>query len=115
MSNMDFIRTEKNGIVLFQITLSRATVKEAMDFKDLLMDDIKMGKKKIVIDFSSCEFIDSTFLGVIVTSQKNAIEYDGKLSLVATKPAVESMFELTRVNKIIHTFSSVDDALASFN
>ena len=112
---MDFIRTEKNGVVLFQVALSRATVKEAKDFKDILMEDINLGKQNIVIDFSSCEFIDSTFLRVIVTSQKKAIENDGKIKLVATKPAVESMFELTRVNKIIHTFSSIDDALASFN
>jgi len=71
---MDFIRTEKNGVVLFQVALSRATVKEAKDFKDILMEDINLGKQNIVIDFSSCEFIDSTFLGVIVTSQKKAIE-----------------------------------------
>jgi anti-anti-sigma factor len=112
---MDFIRTENNGVVVYQVTLSRATVNDAMEFKQLLLDDVKLRKAKIVIDFSSCEFIDSTFLGVLVTSHKKASEYGGNIKLVADKPAVESMFEMTKVNRIINTFPTVDEALSSFN
>ena len=111
---MDIIRKEKADIVILQVKLSRATLKEADEFKKFLLNDINSGKKKILVDLSPCEFIDSTFLGALVISQKKISEYGGYIKLVAAHSAVRSMFELTRINKVFETFLSVDEALKSF-
>lgn len=111
---MDFIRKENNGVILFQVNLTRATLKEAEDFKSVLMKDINDGKKKIVVDLSGCEFIDSTFLGTLVISLKKVTSIGGDIKLVGFKPAVRSMFELTRISKVFETFGSTNEALRSF-
>jgi anti-anti-sigma factor len=111
---MDYLRKENNGVILLQVNLSRATLKEAEEFKIILMKDINDGKKKIVIDLSGCEFIDSTFLGTLVISLKKVTSIGGDIKLVGFKPAVRSMFELTRINKVFETFDTTNDAVKSF-
>jgi len=111
---MDFIRSEKNGVILLRINLVRATLKEAEEFKKILAQDVASGNKKIVIDLSYCEFVDSTFLGTIVISLKKVTAVGGDIKLVGFKPAVRSMFELTRISKVFETFESTDEALSSF-
>ena len=111
---MDLIRSEKKGIILFKVNLTRATLKEAEVFKNMLKKDIDSGQKKLVIDLSYCEFIDSTFLGTIVISLKKVTAVGGDIKLVGFKPAVRSMFELTRISKVFETFESTDEALSSF-
>ncbi|MBE0569989.1 MAG: STAS domain-containing protein [Ignavibacteriaceae bacterium] len=111
---MDLIRSEKKGIIIFRINLSRATLKEAEEFKNMLKKDIDSGKSKFVIDLSFCEFIDSTFLGTIVISLKKVTAIGGDIKLVGFQPAVRSMLELTRISKVFETFESTDEALSSF-
>ena len=111
---MDYIKKENNGVVVMQVNLVRATLKEAEEFKNILANDMSEGKKKIVIDLSSCDFIDSTFLGTLVISLKKVTAIGGDIKLVGFKPAVRSMFELTRINKVFETFGSIDEASNSF-
>jgi anti-anti-sigma factor len=111
---MDYMRSEKKGVVLFKVKLVRATLKEAEEFKNMLRKDIDSGHKKLVIDLSSCEFIDSTFLGTIVISLKKVTAVGGDIKLVGFQPAVRSMFELTRISKVFETFESSNEALNSF-
>ena len=111
---MDYIRSEKKGVVLLKVNLVRATLKEAEKFKNMLKKDIDSGQKKLVIDLSYCEFIDSTFLGTIVISLKKVTAVGGDIKLVGFQPAVRSMFELTRISKVFETFESTDEAVNSF-
>ena len=57
---MDFERTTNNRVVVLNVNLIRATLKEAEEFKNQLMEEISNGNKKIVVNLSRCEFIDST-------------------------------------------------------
>lgn len=111
---MDFIKSEINGVILLRVNLVRATLKEAEEFKNILNQGVDSGNNKIVIDLSYCEFVDSTFLGTIVLSLKKVTAVGGDIKLVGFKPAVQSMFELTRISKVFETFGSTDEALGSF-
>lgn len=112
---MFFIREEHNDVLVEVVDLARATLNEAEEFKLRLMEDIEKGYKKIVADLTSCEFIDSTFLGTLVISLKKVTSMGGDLRLVGFQPAVDSMFELTRMYRVFETFKTKEDALQSFN
>jgi anti-anti-sigma factor len=111
---MEFIREEKANVVVLTVKLKRATLVEAEEFKQTLVNDIQRGFQKIVVDLSSCEFIDSTFLGSLVVSLKKLTGLGGDLRLVGFQPAVHSMFELTRMYRVFESFKSVDEAVKSF-
>ena len=112
---MDFIQ-EKHGVVLVEVVnISRATMKEAEDFKQILLTDIEAGWRKIVVDLTDCEFIDSTFLGALVVSLKRITGLGGDLKLVGFQDAVNTMFQLTRMFRVFETFSTKEEAVKSFN
>lgn len=111
---MFFVSEEYGDILVEVVELTRATLNEAEEFKQRLTEDIERGYKKIVADLSACEFIDSTFLGTLVISLKKVTSLGGDLRLVGFKPAVHSMFELTRMYRVFETFSNKQDAINSY-
>ena len=98
----------------FTVNLERGTIKNADEFKQRLVSIINKGYNKIVIDVSSCTFIDSSFLGVLVSILKRTVSLSGDLKLVGFQPAVRSMFELTRMFRVFDTFSNPLEAVNSF-
>jgi anti-anti-sigma factor len=111
---MDFIQDKHGDILVEVVNLTRATLKEAEEFKLILTNDILTGWRKIIVDLSECEFIDSTFLGALVVSLKKVTGLGGDLRLVGFQPAVHSMFELTRMYRVFESFKTKDEALKSF-
>ncbi|MGE5496987.1 MAG: STAS domain-containing protein [Syntrophothermus sp.] len=111
---MDFIRTTVGNICIEKVNIERATLKEAEDFKQILMSDISGGFKNLVVDLTNCEFIDSTFLGALVVSLKKVTATGGDLKLVGFQPAVRAMFELTRMFRVFETYMTLDEAVESY-
>ena len=109
------IAEETFGDVVVQIVnVNRPSVKEAEKLKEIVSTNINNGATKLVVDLSACEFIDSTFLGVLVSSLRKISKVDGDLRLVGFKPAVKAMFELTRLFRVFETYSDLNDAVGSF-
>ncbi len=112
---MDFLRETHDDIVVEIVNLTRATLKEAEEFKQTLSQDIEMGSRKIIVDLSDCEFIDSTFLGALVVTLKKISNIGGDLRLVGFQPAVHSMFELTRMYRVFEAYKTKEEAIKSFS
>jgi len=101
-------------VPVITVNLSRATLTEVDAFSELIQSHIQQGYVRFIIDLSVCEFIDSTFLGVLITTIKKLTPKGGKLKLVGFQPAVMSMFQLTKIFRVFEAYYTVDDALKSF-
>lgn len=111
---MNFVEQRKGEVLLIGVNLARATLQEAEAFKSILFNAIENGNRKIVVDFSQCDFVDSTFLGALVVGLKRMTQAGGDIRLVGFKPAVRSMFELTRMHKVFDSYDTVEDAVNSY-
>lgn len=108
--------TEKHGdVIIVHVFLNRATLVKAVKFKDLITQLINSGTTKFVIDLGICEYIDSTFLGAMVSVLKKVNSLNGDLRLVYSKEMPSLVFVLTRMDKVFKVFNDLDTALASFN
>lgn len=112
---MKIIEKLVGDVFVETVNLERGTLIEAGMLKDILESRIAGGCTKFIVDISRCEFIDSTFLGVLVNALKNVAKAGGDLKLVGFKPAVHSMFELTRLYRVFETFPDAQSAIKSFN
>ncbi len=113
---MEYIAQEIRGdVVTNRVNLLRTTVNEANEIRNLLEEQIVFGHAKIVIDLSQCTHLDSTFIGVLVVTQKKLQEKGGELNLVEPLDPAKELFYLTGVSKMFNTFESAEDALRSFN
>ncbi len=112
---MECIKEKVGEVTYIQVNILRATLSEAEEFKNLLIATIDEGERKIIVDLSECEFIDSTFLGTLVVALKKLTALGGDLRLVGFQPAVHSMFELTRMYRVFESFKSKEEAVKSFS
>lgn len=112
---MEIVEEIIDDIVVEIINIDRATLREADTLKNLINRKIEVGYKKIIIDLSAVEFIDSTFLGIIVNTLKKVARLNGDLKLVGFKPAVRSMFELTRLFRVFESYGDLQEAIRSFS
>jgi anti-anti-sigma factor len=112
---MDFEKEFHNDVLIERVNLTRATFKEAEEFKSQLVMDIQEGWQKIVVDLSECEFIDSTFLGALVVTLKKVTAAGGDIRLIGFHSAVNSMFELTRMYRVFDSFRSREEAIESYS
>lgn len=92
------------------VFLNRATIEDAVGFKQFIMQVIESGEKNIIVDLSHTVFVDSTFLGVLVASLKILSKNDGELRLVVSKDAPSSIFVLTRMDKVFPIFKNFREA-----
>jgi anti-anti-sigma factor len=111
---MNFVEQKIGDVLVVGVNLARATLQEADSFKQLLFNAMEKGERKIVVDFSQCDFVDSTFLGALVVSLKRMTQVGGDIKLVGFRPAVRSMMELTRMHKVFDCYETVQDAVKSF-
>ena len=112
---MSFFSEKINDIVIETVEISRATFKEAENFKKQLNHDIDRGYIKIIVDLSKCAFIDSTFLSTIVTALKKVSKIGGNLKLASVHSETQALLELTGTVKVFEIYASKDEALKSFS
>ncbi len=110
---MSIITNNIKDVSIIVADVDRATTIVAESFKNSVKFEIASNNIKFIFDLSSCEFIDSTFLSAIVTSYKRIVEHGGSLKIVGLKPAVKSMFQLTRLDKIFEIYKNEKEALSS--
>lgn len=75
-------------------------VDEADEFREKLNYLINKGEKNFVLNFSRCTFIDSTGLGVLVSTYKKCEQLNGSFKLYSINEQVMKIFNLTRLDKV---------------
>ncbi|MBM4175780.1 MAG: STAS domain-containing protein [Ignavibacteria bacterium] len=112
---MNFTENKAQDIYIIGVKLSRTSIYMANEFKDFLNQAIDKKEKKILVDFSECDFIDSTFLGVLVIILKKVVAIGGSIRLVINNQNVKSSLEMTRMNKVFKVYDDLQTAISSFN
>jgi anti-sigma B factor antagonist len=74
---------------------------------------INAGVKKLVLDLSAAEYIDSTGVGIIALCSGKLNQAGGALRLSGAKGIVQQVFKVVKMDNIARTFASVEDAAAS--
>jgi len=86
-----------------------------MEFEHSVKLRIEEGSRKMVLDLSELTFIDSAGLGMVATCAGIMSKAGGKMVVVSAGGKVTHMFELTRLNRMIGLFPTVEAALHSFS
>ena len=111
---MNFEKETRGDIVIEKINIVRATYHEAEEFRKFIQEDIGKGLNKIIIDMKPCEFMDSTFLGVLVNSLKQIQKSNGNLKLASIHNDAKVLLDITRISEIFTLYPDTEAALESF-
>ena len=93
----------------------RETGKEEHLSKKILEKDVKKKFRKLVVDISECEFLDSTFLGTLVFGKKSVNKIGGELKIVEPESVFRVLREKTSTMQVFDSYKTVAEAINSFN
>lgn len=110
----DFEELHVGDIVVEVVNLSRATYKEASQLRKNLDALISNKQKKIIVDISQCEFLDSTFLGVLVLSLKASAKIGGDIRIIKPDEIAKTLMEKAGTLNVFNLYNSLDEAIKSF-
>jgi anti-anti-sigma factor len=110
----DFEKIIEKDIVIVAINLVRSTYKEAGELKKILEDDIEKGYQKVIIDLSECDFIDSTFLGVLVFGLKKIASIGGEIKIVKSDSILKTLMARLGTLDIFNVYDTIEEAFNSY-
>ena len=70
------------------------------------------GHRAFVVDMTRTRFCDSAAIAALIEAHKRAQAAGGQMLLALSGAAVPRIFELTGIDRVIPSFTSLEDALA---
>ena len=110
---MSFTITKQGDISVVEID-GQLIVANRQDLKQMMLDALDGGARKLLVDFTKTGYIDSSGLGVLVSLSKKIREQGGELRLAALNDDLRTLFELTKLDSLFQIADSREQALASF-
>lgn len=71
-------------------------------------------RRRLLLDFSSVDFLSSSALGKLITLDKKMKAHGGVLKLANIRREIYEVFEITKLNRLFDIRKDEADALASF-
>ena len=82
--------------------------------REHLLDVIRSGHSRLIVDLERVTFIDSTGLGVLIGALKRARDAGGGMQVIGRGVEVDKVFRITGLYRILPLHASVQAARAAF-
>jgi anti-sigma B factor antagonist len=92
------------------IQVKEANLTVSDSFKDEMTALIDQGNKFIIVNFEPVIYVDSSFLGALVSSLKYAIANQAEIVVAGLNKDVSGLFQLIRLDKAFKIYGSAVEA-----
>lgn len=103
--------TTKDRFTLALITEKEASLSNADEFRKEIEALIEGGNKHIIVDFERVVYVDSSFLGSMVSALKHALAAQSEIYIVHLRQDIYDLLSLIRMNKVFKIFDTPQDAI----
>jgi len=110
---MEIEVTQTGGVTLV-VPKGDLDMGTADQMKRTLTELVEKGQSKLVMDLTGVAYVDSSGLGALVAAMKQARAVGGNLKLCGLQEDVRSIFEMTRLIKVMAVHSDRQEAVASW-
>lgn len=111
---MKITKQKIEDVLVITIEEREANLSKSEQFKELVLQEISTGERKIIVSFKNVDYVDSSFLGALVAVLKSLLPLNGKLVLIAMNDDITNLFQLTRLDKIFILKENLETALTEF-
>jgi anti-sigma B factor antagonist/stage II sporulation protein AA (anti-sigma F factor antagonist) len=101
-------------LCIVKVDILIATHRDVKTFWNEMENKSIFKQKKLIIDLSPCNYVDSTFMGIIVKLFRQVCDENGQLALVFPRMDSLESFRMMGITKIIDCHDTLDKALESF-
>ncbi len=110
---MNFDISRQDDVTIVSMT-GQLIVGNRQELKDDVLELLRSGSRKFLIDFSETAYIDSSGLGVLVSLSKKIREKGGEMRLSSLNEDLRTLFELTKLDTLFHISQTREQALEGF-
>jgi len=112
---MKLTQNERDGVVVLEPKGRILGGPDATLLKDQLQALIDSGKVKVVIDLAEVDYMNSTGLGILISTLTTLRKANGELKLANVTEKIKSLLVITKLVTVFDDFESVDAAVAAFS
>ena len=112
MENFEIVKVKDVCVIVAHLIYPSYV--EAKEFKEIVKLQVGFGHRKLVVDISLCEHIDSAFIGAIINSYKAVTSVEGKFRIVNPVNSEVDIFQLTNTLNTFEFYQTREDAIKSF-
>lgn len=105
---------EVSGLVVLEPKGKIMGGPDATLLHDQLHEFIHEGKKKVIIDLSKVDWMNSTGLGILISALTTLRNNQGELKLANVTDKIQSLLTITKLVTVFESHNSVEQAVASF-
>jgi anti-anti-sigma factor len=104
------VRTVDPGITIVSLTGRLNVGKNLSEAQTLIAELIQFGARKIILDLTGLDYIDSASIGVLVGCNDEMKEAGGQIRLAGAHGPIERTFAVIHMEKIMPVDADVDIA-----
>ena len=105
------ISEEKLNDILICKTEGEININTSPELRKAFDEYIRKGMKKVLIDFSSVTYIDSSGLATLIELLQRLNKIGGKLNIFNVSEKIKNIFEVTKLHKLFKIYENRDEAL----
>jgi len=109
------VRFENKGDLTVCYIDGEVDINSAPAIKKSFEKVIQKKAGKVIINFKSVNYVDSSGLATLVEVLKNMRQYGGKLKLTNLSSKIKSLFEITKLEKLFDIVPEEEEATSSFS
>ncbi len=111
---MKLSTSERNGITVVTLEGSVLGGPDATALNDSLHKLVEKRKKKIVVDLSGVESMNSSGLTMLIGALTTVRRVGGELKIAEASKKIESLLVITKLTTVFEIYPTVKQALESF-
>jgi len=104
----------QDGIVILEPKGKIMGGPDASLLHDKLHEFLDQGNSKVVIDLSRVDWMNSTGLGILISSYTTLKNANGEMKLANVTEKIQSLLVITKLVSVFDAHDSVDQAISSF-
>ena len=105
---------EAEGIVIIELQGSVLGGPDAVALNDTLHKLVEKNKKRVVLDLSGVESMNSSGLGMLIGGLTTMRNVGGDLKIAAASKKIESLLVITKLSTVFELFPTIKKAISSF-
>lgn len=107
------IEPRSSGTALVRL-VGRLDLATCGSVREQLADAVQHGHRNLVLDLEQVSFMDSSGLGTLIGGLKMARLAGGDLRIARPAEQTAMILELTSLNRVLVTYTSIEEALTGF-
>ncbi|MDI6765406.1 MAG: STAS domain-containing protein [Bacteroidota bacterium] len=111
---MNLSTKEIDGITVIELEGSVLGGPDASALNEVLHNLIEKKKKKVVVDLSDVQTMNSSGLSMLINALTTIRKAGGDLKIAEPPKKIESLLTITKLTTVFELFASVKEAIISF-